>query len=796
MTKNESLWLKSGQEGENKARALNLAVEFTRIEVGDANGTTPVLDVNLTQLINKVQDGNLISHQVDLNDKNQRIINMAIPPTANFNAVEVLLYAKYGNTEFPHTYFKLASPFAARTIENGGSQAELKYTVRTSEYTDFTVSVVPEFSYVTNIALKENNAQIAKDYQGLQNGSIPAPKGAVFNTQASQLTGPIKIKLPQSWSSTMLGFNVNVYEFNTDHSFQLAVSGYNYRNSSSWLNCSAFVSSGSRTYKVRFGHDGDTCCVYIGEDNESWRFVQLNITDLVTGYSSYEASLWDENWSISVGGQLAENITSTLIADAPYSAENKPNAEDIGALSTKGGVLDNGDNTTLTIKSNDNGMSKLELLGDNQGTGLIYLGQSTQVGGGIAYNGDASPSTQTGQDFLTLYRTIGGARHWTARNSVENNHWIFRDNIYAKGGKEVYHEGSSEVAKQVFKTSNTTNQLNKWTKIGTVTLPFRYNGATAVLQTISTYEGSGEIYHETLEIGIKQQNPFGNDPKVFLKQSRTGDTNYQFCYQIVKNTPTTTVDLFIRLTEGYSCCQGWVVNQGGNELITFLSEQPFLDDLPSGAVLAEKIHLYSDENKPTPTAIGALPTDGTGIIRKNSNGDILRLEASPDSENDISLYMGNSGSGYRFTYHGTGAGNLNDLTLSYSNKTLFRSHLDGIVNFPEGLKLKDQTVATQADVDTQTGTFEVAQNETAKTKGTLHIFTKHAALKIPEDSGNKFEFIVDDTVDLTAGECQLLAPTGKQIYLGKVLADKFNIKDVGVIYTVYKNHTGIWKVLV
>ncbi|SFD14164.1 phage tail protein [Pseudoalteromonas denitrificans] len=161
ITKNESLWLTSGQEGENKARALNLAVEFTRIEVGDANGTTPALNLASTQLINKVQDGELLSHQLDPNDKNQRIINMVISPKANFNAIEILLYAKYGNTEFPHTYFRLASPFAARTIENGGSQAKLKYTIRTSQYTDFNVSLVPEITYVTDKALETKTQNIS-----------------------------------------------------------------------------------------------------------------------------------------------------------------------------------------------------------------------------------------------------------------------------------------------------------------------------------------------------------------------------------------------------------------------------------------------------------------------------------------------------------------------------------------------------------------------------------------------------------------------------------------------------------
>ncbi|WP_281561710.1 hypothetical protein [Thalassomonas sp. RHCl1] len=150
VSKNESLWLTSGQTGENLARTQDLPVTFTRVEIGDANGTTPSLDPALTQLINKRQDGELISHELDPYDSSQRIITMAIPPTENFNAIEVLLYAKSGETEFAHTYFTLAAPFAVRTLENGGSQALVKYTIKVSQETDFTITAVPDLTYVTH----------------------------------------------------------------------------------------------------------------------------------------------------------------------------------------------------------------------------------------------------------------------------------------------------------------------------------------------------------------------------------------------------------------------------------------------------------------------------------------------------------------------------------------------------------------------------------------------------------------------------------------------------------------------
>lgn len=148
-TKNESLWLASGQAGENQARALNKAIEFTRVEVGDANGVQPTMDTARTALVHKVADGELLSHEVDPNDANQRIVKMSIPPNDNYNARELILYAKYGNTEFAHTYFRLADIYPVRTIENGGSQVTLKWTIRVSQYTDVKVMVSPNLAYVT-----------------------------------------------------------------------------------------------------------------------------------------------------------------------------------------------------------------------------------------------------------------------------------------------------------------------------------------------------------------------------------------------------------------------------------------------------------------------------------------------------------------------------------------------------------------------------------------------------------------------------------------------------------------------
>ena len=100
---------------------------------------------------------------------------------------------------------------------------------------------------------------------------------------------------------------------------------------------------------------------------------------------------------------------------------------------------------------------------------------------------------------------------------------------------------------------------------------------------------------------------------------------------------------------------------------------------------------------------------------------------------------------------------------------------------------------SKADIDAQTGSFEIKKNETALTKGTLHYFTAFADLQIPDDVGTKFKFVVDDSVDLSLGKCRLLAPPGKKIKVTGVESDICNIKETGVTHTVLKVN-GVWKV--
>ncbi|NDG54002.1 MAG: hypothetical protein EBY39_13440, partial [Flavobacteriia bacterium] len=124
-------------------------------------------------------------------------------------------------------------------------------------------------------------------------------------------TGYIKIKLPQSWTSNFLSFDVQVYQNIGDQnsqSFTLKVGGNNDNQSDSWQNVYAqLISSNTdQNFNVRFGHDGDKCAIYIGESNSSWSSPLINLYNFSASYSdsSSTADHWNDGWEVSIVSSL------------------------------------------------------------------------------------------------------------------------------------------------------------------------------------------------------------------------------------------------------------------------------------------------------------------------------------------------------------------------------------------------------------------------------------------------------------------------------------------------------------
>lgn len=99
----------------------------------------------------------------------------------------------------------------------------------------------------------------------------------------------------------------------------------------------------------------------------------------------------------------------------------------VGNITTAG-------NRAVCVMSADGYKAGFEAYGSSQGTGYVYVGQSTTYGGGIEYNGDNSPvTTGAGADNLVLWRKENSVDYWTAKNCVSSNDWEFRANVCVGG---------------------------------------------------------------------------------------------------------------------------------------------------------------------------------------------------------------------------------------------------------------------------------------------------------------------------------------------------------------------------
>ena len=141
------------------------------------------------------------------------------------------------------------------------------------------------------------------------------PRGGVYNTQTSTITGAIKITYPVGYTNTMHHIKVRVYEYSTNRSFTINFGGYNYAPTPSWYNCFAYIEGDAATdinHTVRFGYDGSSMVVYIGELATSWSYPQVFIDEVAVGYSGYSSAWSTNSWSVGFEASAFANVTATV----------------------------------------------------------------------------------------------------------------------------------------------------------------------------------------------------------------------------------------------------------------------------------------------------------------------------------------------------------------------------------------------------------------------------------------------------------------------------------------------------
>lgn len=149
-------------------------------------------------------------------------------------------------------------------------------------------------------------------------GSIRTPIGANFSDSSNTATGSLKIRLPQSWTNTMMKFFVDLYEYVDNNVCTLEIGGYNYSgDGGAWYAVTARVVGGSNVeYPVFFGHDGTKCCVWIGYPTGQWSYLKARVRDVMLGHSNYSKTQWESGWQISFDSG-ARNETVKVLDTLP-----------------------------------------------------------------------------------------------------------------------------------------------------------------------------------------------------------------------------------------------------------------------------------------------------------------------------------------------------------------------------------------------------------------------------------------------------------------------------------------------
>lgn len=144
---------------------------------------------------------------------------------------------------------------------------------------------------------------------------IPKPVGASYSNPNANAPGSIRIRLPVSWSYTMLQFTVDIFDYNTNRTVSLVIAGYNYGGDGAgtpaqWFNWSAHITGGEgQRFPVYFGYSSGLCTIWIGNTSNLWQYPKVTVRDFMAGHTNYELSQWDDGWIIDLDTTGPRNET-------------------------------------------------------------------------------------------------------------------------------------------------------------------------------------------------------------------------------------------------------------------------------------------------------------------------------------------------------------------------------------------------------------------------------------------------------------------------------------------------------
>ncbi len=193
--------------------------------------------------------------------------------------------------------------------------------------TTYYLNTTSNSNFAGSLNIGSNLLVTGSAYQPASGGGyIGKPYGGDFYTTQNVYTGAIQVTLPTGGTGLddMLKFVIDIFDYATQEAVTVFVGGYTYQNvgsgNNTWTNVQAQVigQSANQNYTVRFGDNGTSHCVWVGDTNSSWNHLQVIVRDFFVGYGA-NINNWIGAWDINVV-TTQTTINNTLTNNFPMSS--------------------------------------------------------------------------------------------------------------------------------------------------------------------------------------------------------------------------------------------------------------------------------------------------------------------------------------------------------------------------------------------------------------------------------------------------------------------------------------------
>ena len=337
---------------------------------------------------------------------------------------------------------------------------------------------------------------------------------------------------------------------------------------------------------------------------------------------------------------------------------------DISAVpSDASSTIEAGTNTTLTIRSSDEGASQLIVAGDSQGVGRVLVGQSSTTGGGINYDGNGLDDyTGAGADYFSLFRLTNSNPRWTAKNANTSDDWIFRGNVYANETDLVLTSANISTSITLEDLGYTGDlDANNYEHPTFTALNVDTTGLEVISEVVTNGEGhvtdiakryldlSGFVSvdgdqtindNKTLTGALLIDANIGDSPSLIIDGGDSNKSSIHFN----GSAPEQSVILKHQALDGELLEAGFAIQIKGIGNEQQSNQKAHLE--VEGNIYSNGSLVYTQNNL-TPSTINAVPSNASSTIDAGTN-TTLTIKSDDTGQSVISLHGDNQGSGRVF----------------------------------------------------------------------------------------------------------------------------------------------------